>query len=109
MKGLSYASRKAPAAYRCSKCRARNRKLWRHFADIRSPLRLLCSVCACANQNISGPVDANGKVKAHYGFTDQIGTLIPAVPLETEDSFWGYTAVPDEGVAWWKALPTRDP
>lgn len=33
-------------------------------------------------------------------------TMVPAVPDENGD-FWGYTAVPDEGVKWWRNLPTR--
>jgi hypothetical protein len=39
--------------------------------------------------------------------SDQIGGCVPAVPCEDALTFWGYTSVPSEGVAWWKRLPLR--
>lgn len=41
------------------------------------------------------------------GRTDTIGWRVPAVPTEDGEGFWGYSSVPPEGVAWWRALPTR--
>ncbi len=41
------------------------------------------------------------------GRTDQIGWRVPAVPTEDGEGFWGYSSVPDDGVKWWRALPTR--
>lgn len=38
--------------------------------------------------------------------TDQIGWRIPAVPTEANDTYWGYTSVPEPGVQWWKRLPS---
>lgn len=32
------------------------------------------------------------------------GWRVPAVPT-LDGSWWGYSSVPAEGVAWWKALP----
>jgi hypothetical protein len=31
------------------------------------------------------------------------------VPTPDLSTFWGYTSVPEEGVAWWRALPTFPP
>ncbi|HOI96943.1 MAG TPA: hypothetical protein PLA19_00355 [Candidatus Pacearchaeota archaeon] len=41
------------------------------------------------------------------GEGDQIGWLIPAVPAEGNDTYWGYTSVPQAGCNWWDKLPTR--
>jgi len=40
--------------------------------------------------------------------SDAIGWLVPAVPTEDNETYWGYTSVPDAGVAWWRALPNRE-
>ena len=38
--------------------------------------------------------------------TDQVGSYVPAVPLENDNSaFHAYSAVPMDRVMWWKALP----
>ena len=34
-----------------------------------------------------------------------IGWLVPAVPTEEGNTFWGYTSVPYQGVYWWDNLP----
>lgn len=39
--------------------------------------------------------------------SDQIGWDVPAIPDEENVSYWGYSSVPQEGVEWWKALPSR--
>lgn len=62
------------------------------------------------------PIDAEGYRVNKYGDkTDQIGWYIPAVPtigllpgwaLHPDANFWGYTSVPPEAVAWWRAMPT---
>ena len=38
--------------------------------------------------------------------TNQIGSLLPAVPTQENDTFWGYGAVPDQGWIWWENLPS---
>lgn len=38
---------------------------------------------------------------------DSIGWLVPAIPTEDGDTFWGYTSVPQAGCAWWHRLPYR--
>lgn len=39
-------------------------------------------------------------------FPSKETSLIPAVP-KGEDSFWGYTSVPESQCQWWEQLPTR--
>lgn len=39
--------------------------------------------------------------------SDSIGWLVPAVPTEEDDTYWGYTSVPQPGVEWWQRLPLR--
>ena len=51
-------------------------------------------------------VDADGRRQSRYGKTDQIGWLIPAVPVEEGGTYWGYTSVPEPGVKWWRSVPT---
>lgn len=39
--------------------------------------------------------------------TDQIGWMVPAVPVDGELAFSGYCSVPQDLVEWWRKLPTR--
>lgn len=34
-----------------------------------------------------------------------IGWMVPAVPTEDGETFWGYTSVPQAGCEWWHRLP----
>jgi hypothetical protein len=109
-----YASNKAPSDYVCSKCGDRQCKLWRQYQTFASHIHLLCIDCAAENQGKT-IVDASplGLVTmaasdGEPGYpSDSIGWLVPAVPLEDQRTFWGYTSVPAAGVAWWKRLPLR--
>jgi hypothetical protein len=116
-----------PEGYVCSKCNAKNCKLWRQYNTFLEHLFLLCAKCAgeAEDKDVSlidvdgtivndifgnGPIhDLDGLVipNAQRPRTDQIGNLIPAVPTEDGTTFWGYTSVPLSGVRWWKSLPTR--
>jgi hypothetical protein len=85
--------------YVCSKCGVANVKLWRQYQTFACHTRLLCASCAEKDQ---------GKPKGYAlckGSTDQIGWLVPAVPIG--DTYWGYTSVPKEGVDWWNSLRDR--
>lgn len=104
MKGIKYASGKAPDEYKCGECGATGCKLWREYQTF-AP-RLLCAGCAMTDQKKTGSVDADGFRVYEYGRTDQIGWYVPAVPDEEGIGYWGYTSVPSAGVAWWRALPT---
>jgi hypothetical protein len=91
--------------YRCAGCGADGCKLWREYQTF-AP-KLLCANCAASDQGMDvTDIDADGlRAGGCYETrTDQIGWYVPAVPVD--DTFWGYTSIPDDGIAWWKALPT---
>lgn len=70
--------RKIP--YACTKCGARECKLWRQYQTMACFIELLCGPCALADQKKAGPLDAEGRrPDEHGGKTDQIGWLVPAV------------------------------
>lgn len=52
-----------------------------------------------------GPPENAIETKSDRERTDQIGWRIPAVPTEENDTFWGYTSVPEPGCIWWRNLP----
>lgn len=95
--------------YRCSLCKAAYCKLWREYSTFLNHQRLYCVVCALKDQGVEGPVTPDGKVASRIGLTDKIGNLVPAVPDEENQTFWGYSSTPQAGVDWWKALPLRKP
>jgi hypothetical protein len=111
---FKYAKSAVPSTYVCKTCKATNCKLWREYQAFLEHQQLYCCDCAAEDQGkdistmtkdgtYSSDPDAP-RVKI-----DQIGWLIPAVPTEANDTFWGYTSVPQPGVDWWKRLPLRDP
>lgn len=98
--------------YECSKCGASGCKLWREYNTFLSHQDLYCAPCAGKEEGKDiSDIDADGMRRWDVfpdstARTDQIGGLIPAVSTAENDTFWGYTSVPDDRVAWWKALPT---
>ena len=106
MKNLKYSNPVPPPEYKCSKCGTSGVKLWRDYEDT----DLLCVKCAAKIKGIPfTDVDEEGLHRAEYGvITDEIGWCVPAVPFEgcDDDTCWGYGSVPDDGIHWWKALPT---
>lgn len=96
MRAFKYLSWKAPSGYCCSKCGAKNQKLWRQWNTLADFIQLLCFFCACIDQKL----DAD-----KTDVRDQLGHLAAAVPTEDGKTFWGYTSVPSAGVAWWWRLP----
>lgn len=80
--------------YRCQ-CGAKGVKLWRHIHG--APDTLYCRLCAMSSQveQIAAYADLPTS-------SDTIGDLLPAVPVD--DTFWGYSSVPQYAVDWWKAL-----
>lgn len=86
--------------YTCSCCNKNNIKLWRKSHTFANNIKLLCFECGKENQadwiRDYSPVDLEE--------SDQLGRLIPAVPTEDGDNFWGYTSVPPEGCTWWHNL-----
>jgi hypothetical protein len=114
---VDYASGKAPDSYACGTCGIHQVKLWRRYQTFMESQDLFCAQCARAEaapkyDGILPPVsewDARtGRHTDKYGMkTDQLGWLIPAVPTIENDTFWGYTSVPDEGCQWWSSLPLQ--
>lgn len=106
---LDYSQQKTPDGYHCYRCQTAAVKLWREYNTF-SKIELLCVDCAGSDQKKDvSQTDDDGKRPSTLGSdrTDQIGWLAPAVPDEEGGSYWGYTSVPDAGVRWWRALPTR--
>ena len=92
--------------YKCEECGAEGCKLWRQSHVFANHVRLLCAVCAGKDQNRSiDGIDSAGCTAGKYGVSDQIGSLVPAVPTD-DGSFWGYTSVPAHRVQWWYNLPS---
>ncbi len=109
---VDYASSATPAGYVCSSCKKGGLKLWRQAHTMLSHLDLLCCDCAGTDQDVDvSAISAEGRVLDRYLSlpTDQIGGLVPAVPTEEGDTYWGYSSVPQAGVLWWRRLPNRAP
>jgi len=107
----NYSTTETAERYRCDGCGAHGVKLWRDYQTFADRTRLLCADCAEVDQRKSHARRGEADWKSPYsqGYGDQIGWLIPAVPTEEGDTFWGYTSVPPAGCAWWKGLPVRMP
>lgn len=103
---VDYAHSITPSNYKCSGCGATGRKMWRQYQTFLSNIELMCAGCALKDQDKQGPVDDRGFREDEYGKTDQIGWMIPAIPTEEGDTYWGYTSIPQPGVIWWRQLPT---
>lgn len=87
-----------PADYKCGQCGAEGVKLWRKSATS-EPVHeqpLLCG--ACTEKEQGKPLD--------LAQSDQCWGRCPAVP-DLRGGWWGYSSVPEEGVAWWHALPLQ--
>lgn len=93
-------------AYECVRCKASGVKLWRQYQTMLDHIELLCCDCAAKDQ---GKQLVDLQPSGFWGEmqTDQIGWLVPAVPTEDGETFWGYTSVPEDRVLWWRELPNR--
>ena len=131
MQPFTYTDQQAPVGYTCSTCEKKGVKLWREYQTFLEHQSLSCADCAlqrAARNNkdgrgarYEGPVSADGHVTVFFSTcgggdgdavgrpTDQIGWLVPAVPMENGKTFWSYCAVPDDGVEWWQRLPSSSP
>ena len=91
--------------YKCSKCGIESVRLWRQYQTFLDYVELMCVDCAEKDQNRPSGFDKNGN--KILGQTDQIGWLVPAVPTIEDDTFWGYSSVPQDRVKWWYSLPLK--
>lgn len=95
--------------YSCSECHASGIKLWRQYQTFVERIELLCLSCAEKDQgkeiNLGRlPKDENDKTWERP--TDSVEWLVPAVPVDGEETYWGYTSVPNPALIWWHLLPT---
>lgn len=105
---MNYQNGEVPPKYFCSNCSAYGIKLWRQYQTFACNVDLLCADCAIKKQKKNFVIDEDGTYANDKGIrSDQIGWLVPAVPTEDEETFWGYASVPQNGVEWWKNLPLR--
>jgi len=102
-----------PEKYKCDMCGAFGCKMWRYYQTFLEKQKLFCAVCAGRNQDIDvSDMDEKGKIPSDVFKTvtiriDQIGWLVPAIPTEDEQTYWGYTSVPYNGCRWWDKLPSK--
>lgn len=94
--------------YKCSMCGASGCKLWRQYQTFADQIKLMCAYCAAKTEETDiSALDEKGNRPSKYGgTTEQIGSLVPAVPTEDNSTYWGYTSIPPKGVEWWRNLPT---
>ena len=106
---LDYASSAVPSSYQCGACGVSNCKLWRDYMTRLDELTLWCCNCAAKDQDTHvGSMTEEGKYLGEQGtLTDCIGDLVPAIPVEPNNTYWGYSSVPPRGCAWWRNLPNR--
>ena len=104
---VKYSSTETPPSYKCGVCEATGCKLWREYNVLLEYQTLYCASCAgrLQKEDVS-QINDDGERRTHLGLTDQIGVLMPAVPTEENDTFWGYMSVPQAGCEWWRRLPS---
>ncbi len=115
IESFKYEGGYAPEGYACGQCARHGCKLWRWYQIFLDHQALFCAECAAKNQghaitDLDDKGMSSSEATKHDGQkSSSIGWLVPAVPTENGETYWGYTSVPDDGVAWWRALPTRIP
>jgi len=103
---VDYSSEVTPSNYVCHKCGASGVKLWREYQTFLNHQSLCCVICSGIEQKKDiNSINKGGCTLQEYGKTDQLGWRIPAVPTTKNNTYWGYTSVPEDGVQWWKRLP----
>jgi len=108
---FTYTNPIVPDGYRCGVCGAAGCKLWRRYQTFLEHQALYCAACAIKNQGRGyqlDDMDQDGRATNDGAKSHAIGWLVPAVPTEDNETYWGYTSVPDAGVAWWRALPNKE-
>lgn len=108
---IDYASTTVPTTYACKPCGAHGCKLWRLYgASLKRP-ELTCFDCTfkAEGKDLRWLEECARRLDWKDNRAIEIGQRIPAVPMAAGDFFWSYGIVPDAGIAWWRALPTRVP
>ncbi len=101
----NYSGTKTPTNYVCSECGASGVRLFREYQTFLNHSSLNCTDCALKRYK-------KGHDGKDYDFegrdiTFEIGWMVAAIPSEEGKTFWGYSAVPTDGVEWWKRLPAK--
>jgi len=94
--------------YVCGECGASEVKLWRRYQTFLNHQSLLCAAHTAADQHADvAAIDSEGRyLDPQVGFrVDSVGWMVPAVPTDDGETFWGYTSIPQVGVDWWRGLP----
>lgn len=93
-----------PSWYACADGGKQNVKLWREYNTFMDHQAFRCWKCAAIDQEKTIQILPDGNHDDVFGPTCTIGWLVPAVPTVEGDTCWGYTSIPMDGVAWWRAL-----
>ena len=102
-KPFDYQEHGCPEDYRCTRCDKTWVKLWREYNTFMSHQSVMCHDCWKETK----PKLYAQYNSEEYGHSDQLcGSKVPAIPTEEGDTFWGYCAVPIDGVRWWHRLPS---
>lgn len=89
--------------YVCVACGASGVRLYRRYQCCADAADLKCRPCAEDEQHKQlESLRAMGLGRSPY----EIGWRVLAVPTD-DGSFWGYTSIPADRLAWWKALQLR--
>lgn len=100
---VDYSSIEVPKKYKCTQCGKHGVRLYREYQTFLENQELTCTDCGLERYKKSH----NGEDYDFEGkdITFEIGWIVAAIPTENGTTYWGYTAVPKEGVDWWKNLP----
>jgi len=89
--------------YECHTCGSQNCKLWREsHCYSKDPIPLKCWKCL---EDFGHTINLSLTDQVHDSELNDVN-WVPAVPYD-EDSYWGYTSVPENRVQWWKNLPDK--
>ena len=102
---VNYDKEAVPVDYRCDNCDAHKVRLWRQFQVEVSRTKLLCAICSEEDQKVFHKEGWQSQFSRGVG--DTIGCYVPAVPIQGRNTYWGYPALPTDGIAWWRGLSIR--
>lgn len=102
---VDYDKGTVPEDYNCDDCKVHGVRLWREYQAMASVIELLCAHCGEKNQAKSH--ESGWKSTFSRGQGEQIGWLIPAIPVEGRNTYWDQSSVPERGIRWWQCLPVK--
>lgn len=110
-----------PTGYICGTCGAEHVRLYREYQTFLEHQRLHCTACAIKDQEAERALSDKRYVEGCLGDVrvasklydpykpHAIGWLVLAVPSEEGDTYYGFSSVPEDGLAWWMRLPIAFP